>query len=293
MRTLTQTVGLCGVVLLALTACESTNEEPPEDDSQEDAAEDIGGEDDRQPAELEEIQDRIWDSSTTQESVSISGEVSASLVGWDTLEDGEDPDSDAAGAQNIDISVAGDAAGEGSAYQRGEVFEYLIFGDDIYQSVDSVVAEYELSQPPEGTDPPPSQEVRRAFEAEGSWANVGPAARDYVETPADVVVTLREGVLDAAEVDSLAELGLEGDSDTRDGNRVWVYRMDQGEEFIEVVVNADENEPLLRQLSFSSGSNRVDLDFNEWNAAEAPQEPEAEEVIEPDEVQVILDSLSP
>lgn len=320
MHNVYRAAGLFGVALLALTACGSADEEMPEETAQEtaqdetaqngaaeedtDSEEETGpqdeaadetqqgsGDDDDQAPQLAEIEDEVWDASASQDSVNISGEMAAALFGWDSLSAEEEPDEQAEGAENVDVTIAGDSEGQGSIYQVGDVFDYVIFGDDIYQSVDSVVAEYELSQPPEGTEAPTSAEVRQAFEAEGSWANVGPTGRDYVETPADFVTNFHEGFLATSGLDSLSDAGLEGASDTRDGQNVWVYRTDQGEDFIELVVNADESQPLLRKLSYDMGGNEFDVDFSDWNEAEAPQEPAEEEVIDPDEVGVILDSL--
>lgn len=320
MHNVYRAAGLFGVALLALTACGSADEEMPEETAQEtaqdetaqngaaeedtDSEEETGpqdeaadetqqgsGDDDAQAPQLAEIEDEVWDASASQDSVNISGEMAAALFGWDSLSAEEEPDEQAEGAENVDVTIAGDSEGQGSIYQVGDVFDYVIFGDDIYQSVDSVVAEYELSQPPEGTEAPTSAEVRQAFEAEGSWANVGPTGRDYVETPADFVTNFHEGFLATSGLDSLSDAGLEGASDTRDGQNVWVYRTDQGEDFIELVVNADESQPLLRKLSYDMGGNEFDVDFSDWNESEAPQEPAEEEVIDPDEVGVILDSL--
>lgn len=320
MHNVYRAAGLFGVALLALTACGSADEEMPEETAQEtaqdetaqngaaeedtDSEEETGpqdeaadetqqgsGDDDAQAPQLAEIEDEVWDASASQDSVNISGEMAAALFGWDSLSAEEEPDEQAEGAENVDVTIAGDSEGQGSIYQVGDVFDYVIFGDDIYQSVDSVVAEYELSQPPEGTEAPTSAEVRQAFEAEGSWANVGPTGRDYVETPADFVTNFHEGFLATSGLDSLSAAGLEGASDTREGQNVWVYRTDQGEDFIELVVNADESQPLLRKLSYDMGGNEFDVDFSDWNEAEAPQEPAEEEVIDPDEVGVILDSL--
>lgn len=312
MQNIYRAAGLFGVALLALTACGPADEEasedtPPEETAQEEADQDGAaqedpaeeeadpqqgaGDGDPQPPELTEIEDEILDASVSQDSVDISGEIAAALFGFDSLAVEEDPDQQADAAQSVDVTVAGDAEGEGSIYQVGDVFDFVIFGDDIYQSVDSVVAEYELSQPPEGTEAPTSAEIRQAFEAEGSWANVGPAGRDYVETPADFVTNFYEGFLATSELDALSDAGLEGQSETRDGQNVWVYRMEQSEDFIELVVNADESEPLLRKLSYDMAGNDFEVNFSDWNEAAAPQEPDAEEVIEPDEVQVILDSL--
>lgn len=310
MQNVYRAAGLFSVALVALTACGSADEEPSEENTQEETTqesaapeettqEETGEEEPTQEEtaqeeaapELAQIEDEIWDASAEQDSVSISGEMTAALMGWDSRSVDEDSEQQSDGAENVDVTITGDGEGQGSIYRVGDVLDFVIFGDDVYQSVDSVVAEYELSQPPEGTEAPTSEEVRQAFEAEGTWANVGPTGRSYVETPAEFVTNFHEGILASSGMDSMSEAGLDGESETRDGQNVWVYRMEQGEEFIELVVNADESQPLLRNLSYDMSGNEFDVNFSDWNEAEAPQEPEAEEVIEPDEVQVILDSL--
>lgn len=317
MQTVYRATGLVGVALLALTACGSADDDASDETAQEEADQDgtaqeadqeeadqgdgdpdqvedpqeSSGDAGSQVPDLADIEDEVWDASASQDSVNISGEMAASLFGFDSLSAEDDSDQQTGAAENVSVTVAGDGEGQGSVYRVGEVFDYVIFGDDIYQSVDSVVAEYEISQPPEGTEAPPSEEVRQAFEAEGSWANVGPAGRNYVETPADFVTNFHEGFLATSGLDSLSEAGLEGESDTRDGQNVWVYRMEQDEDFIELVVKADESQPLLNKLSYDMAGNEFSVNFSDWNEAEAPQEPPAEEVIDPEEVQVILDSL--
>lgn len=335
MRTLYRTTGLFGVALLALTACEPADETTPDDDAQEavdpDGAEDQGNqpgeiagdeideddetedagdeqpaEDTREVPELTDIEEDMWESSTSQASVSITGELSAALLGWDTMdaeaeadqddesdqdEDSEENNGDSEDqAEMLDITVAGELQGEGSVYQIGDVFDYVIFDDDVYQSVDSIVAEYELTQP-EDAETPESEEVREAFEPEGSWANWGEAGREYVETPEEFIRNFEEGFLETSGMDSLADAELTGEVDTQDGENVWVYSYEEGDDFLELVVLADDNEPLLVGLNYDMDGNQLSIDFQDWNETDEPEEPEDDEVIEPEDAEEIVQSL--
>lgn len=328
MKTLYRTTGVFGVALLALTACEPAGDTTPEDDAQEDVdldgAEDqgdrpgeIAGDDtedeeaeeegDEQPAEstrdvpdIGEIEEDMWESSTSQQSVTISGELSAALLEWDAPEsqveadpDDEDPDEDDADADEeemLEVTVAGDLEGEGSIYRIGDVLDYVIFGDDVYQTVDSLVAEYEITQPEEA-EVPEADEVREAFEEQGSWANWGQTGREYVETPEEFIRNFQEGFLAESGMESLSEIELNGEVDTQDGENVWVYRTEQEEDFLELVVLAEESEPLLMGVNYEIEGDEVRFSFSEWNDAEEPEEPEDDETIDPEETEEILQSL--
>lgn len=328
MNTFYRTTGLFGAALLALTACEPVGETAPDDEAQdavdpdgaedqgnqpgeiagddvdEEETEDTGGEqpaeDTRDVPELAEIEEDIWESSTSQSSVSITGELSAALLGWDAMddsaeadqdEDSEEDDGDSEDeAEMLDIAVAGDLEGDGSVYQIGDVFDYVIFDDDVYQSVDSIVAEYELTQP-EDAETPESEEVRDAFESEGSWANWGEAGREYVETPEEFIRNFEEGFLETSGMDSLADAELSAEVDTQDGENVWVYSHEEGEDFFELVVLADDSEPLLVGLNYDIEGNQLSLDFQDWNETDEPDEPEDDEVIEQEDAEEIVQSL--
>lgn len=328
MNTFYRTTGLFGAALLALTACEPADETTPDDEAQDavdpDGAEDqgnqpgeIAGDDvdeeetedtgDEQPAEdtrdvpeLAEIEEDIWESSTSQSSVSITGELSAALLGWDAMDDSAEADQDEDSEEDdgdsedqsemLDIAVAGDLEGDGSVYQIGDVFDYVIFDDDVYQSVDSIVAEYELAQPEEA-ETPESEEVRDAFEPEGSWANWGEAGREYVETPEEFIRNFEEGFLETSGMDSLADAELSAEVDTQDGENVWVYSHEEGEDFFELVVLADDSEPLLVGLNYDIEGNQLSLDFQDWNETDEPDEPEDDEVIEQEDAEEIVQSL--
>ena len=127
MRTFYRAAGLFGVALLTLSACEPAGEtgtddpgqegvdpdgaddqgNPPEEiaddedegeDREEDDADDQAAEDSAEVPDLDEIEDQIWESSTGQESVTITGEISPALLGWEDLgaaaEDEEESEED-------------------------------------------------------------------------------------------------------------------------------------------------------------------------------------------------------
>lgn len=328
MKAAYRTTGIFGVTLLALTACGPGDETADQDQVQEsfdsDSAEDQGGSPeataenggqeqngsgsggtegaDERPAEdsaevpqLADIEQEVWESSTNQESVTITGEASASLLGLPTPETEGDEQGQGSTegdqAQVVDISAVGNLEGSGATYQVGEIFEYVVFDDDVYQSVDSIVAEYEFSQP-EGTDAPEPDEIRAAFEAEGTWANWGEAGRDYLETPGEFISNFHEGFLSTSGMDSFAELGLTGEADSQDGEDVWVYQRNQGEDFIEMVVLSDQDEPLLRTLNYSLQGQQFSADFSDWNETDPPPRPAEAEVIAPQDAEAVLQSVT-
>lgn len=256
-----------------------------------------------------EIEEEIWEESASQDSVHITGEVSPALLGWadaeldgpledeagagdpedqETQEETDDPGDQA--AEPVQLTISGNSEGEGSVYRVGEVLDFLIFGDDVYQSVDSVVAEYE-HRAPEEVEAPSAAEIREAFEAEGSWADFGPTGREHVETPAEFMQNLRSGFLQSAELDALAEADLQGSVDTREGENVWVYTAEEQDAAVEIAVAAEEGEPLLQQLVLQVDGERFEVTFTDWNEASEPEEPAEEEVIAPEEVEALLQSL--
>lgn len=317
MRTFYRTAGIFGVALLTLTACETAGETQPEQDTGQEGAdpdgaedqgnppEEIADEDDEgedeeedpesaedsgEPPDLAEIEDDVWEASTAQDSVTITGHISPELLGWEDPGAVNDSDEEAAESDPVEVTSAGDLEGDGAIYQVGDVFDYVLFGDDIYQTVDSVVAEYEMAQPEEA-ESPDADEVREAFDSEGSWVNWGEAGQEYVETPQQFISNFQEEFLRSSDMDSFSELGLEGQSDTEDGEDAWTYRTEQGEDFVELVVLADHSEPLLMGLSYDIGGYEFQIDFSEWNDSEEPEEPEQDEVIPPEEAESIVQSL--
>lgn len=319
--------GLTAAALLALTACQGVGDEGPDDGGQEgldpDGAEDQGDRpdeiaddedqedmedpEDEDVPDLEDIEDTIWESLTAQESVHIRGEISAVLLGLEDPPgsglDQEEDDENAEGngeeneedslAEDLDtlpVTISGDVEGEQFRYTIGDVWDFVVFEEDVYQSVESIVVEYELEQPP-GAEVPEPEEVREAFEEEGSWANWGAEGRQFVQAPPEFLSTVNTSLLDAEDVSSWADAELEGHAETRGEEEVWRYSREDAEGHLELVVLADEDEPLLVELSYLSGDTEAELTFSDWNDVQTPERPDETEVIAPEDVQMLLQDL--
>lgn len=256
---------------------------------------------------FDDVRDAIWSASQAQESVRITGDMadpnatlneeSAEIDDEDSDEDSdespeEDTDGESDEAELLSLSVYGDLAGEASAFELGDVYEYRVFGDEVLQSVDSLANEYEAIQP-EGTESPDAEEIRSAFSAEGSWANLGPAAQGAVETPGIFLANLEQGFTQAqeqAEDESATEWEVE--SDVHEGEDVWVYSRGESGNGSFITVLADEQEPLLVHLGYEfPGQPATSIEFLDWNETDGPERPEDDEVISPEEVQSILQEL--
>ncbi|TLP76910.1 hypothetical protein FEF27_06620 [Nesterenkonia sphaerica] len=339
MKALYRTTGLFGVAVLALTACGPEDEGARDDvaeDSQEDADPDGAEEQGDTPGEIADeegeepdpdedadteageageapdfadIEDSVWESSSSQESVTITSEIPGSMMGMEdvTHEDEiddlaeEDEGAEAEDAEELtepeetlQVVVAGEMTGDGSVWQMEDLVDYLLYdgGDTIYQTVESFIEEYREFQPEEGAGPDP-EELRAELEAEGSWVDVTSTLAGQIETPQEYVETFREEMLASAGMDSLAETGISGQAETRDGEDVWVYREDVDDEFVEFVIIADEEEPLLSEISMDSDGVEISISFTDWNESEdiAEDEPAEDDVIAEDELEAIAQNL--
>ncbi|NDK31091.1 hypothetical protein [Nesterenkonia haasae] len=331
-----KTTGIFGVAVLALTACGPEDEGAQEDvdhggqeDVDPDGAEDqgdtpgeIADEDGDEPdpdededaeagdaPDLADIEDSVWEASSSQESVTITSEVPASMLGMDEvthqdeIDDLTEDDEEASEGEaeevaeeeeTLQVVVAGDMTGDGSVWQLEDLVDYLLYdgGDSIYQTVDSFIEEYREFQPDEAAGPDP-EDLREALEPEGSWVDVTTTLGGQIETPQQYVENFRTEMLASAGMDSLAESGITGETDTRDGEDVWVYREEMEDEFIEFVITADEDEPLLSEISMDSEGAEISISFTEWNESDdvAEDEPAEDEIITEDELESIAQGL--
>ncbi|GAA1825498.1 hypothetical protein [Nesterenkonia flava] len=242
--------------------------------------------------EFSEIEEDIWESSTDQDSVTIEMEMTG-----DALEQGADAigqelseaESEFA-SDGIRVTLSGDMGGDGYSHTTEGLGEYLGFGDTIYQSVDSIVQEYE-AQMPEGSDAPSGEELREALEAEGEWADISSLA-SQLETPEDFINNFREGFAEGSGGTEISEVPFEGAVDTVDGENVWVYTAETNGSSLEIVVLADEGEPLLQQIIIlDENEDETRVDFSEYNEAEEPEEPEDDVVIPEEELDAIIGGL--
>lgn len=253
-------------------------EEPDPDEAQGN-----GGE----APELSEIGDEVWEASLAEDSVTVTAEVPAALFGMeelptDELEDGtedsgaEDDELEAEfEGETVEIIISGDMQGNGSTWQMADIIDYRLFdeGSTIYQSADSFIEEYTSLQPDAqaGADP---EALRQELEAQGAeWIDVSSTLSGQIETPEQFIANFRDDMLQEAGISSLGEAPLTGESENRDGEDVWVYREEDGEEYLEFVFLADESAPVLHEIDMNVEGMVMNITFSDWSEAEPEEEP--------------------
>lgn len=224
---------------------------------QDDDAADPGAAGEADVPSFAEIQDEMWESMLSAETVTIEGQVEAGEADLEELFD--EIDEDAVGDITITGALDGRdsemryAAGEGNTftqrmvdgveYHRGEDFGTLLYGeldDDVAEAVepefiDELVADQWVE-----------------FSADGSASIF--SAEDFL--------TIWQRELREADLDDVV-----GAAESRDGEDVYVYAEEDGE--AEYVVAAD-GDPQLLQLRDEDSS----YTFTEWNSADTPEQPE-------------------
>ncbi|WP_157075400.1 hypothetical protein [Nesterenkonia jeotgali] len=304
-----KTTGLLGLTLLALTACgddEATSESAPAAEQTDDAGEtqDVAT---SEPAETEEgaavegddapeeapaiaeINEDIWESSLNQDSVSVSADVLLSAIGEGAETLGEGTYGESGEGEVIQVELSGDMEGDGYTYTIADgLIDLLVFSDMALQSTDSVVAEYEsLQEEGQGASP---EELREAVEAEGDWVDITSLAPQF-ETPREFIENLRAGMMASSDGEDLSDWDATGEADTRDGEDVWVYSDEGGEESLEIVVRADSEEPVLMEIRGDNAGQETSVTFTSWNEADAPDRPADDTIIGEEEFQGITSSM--
>lgn len=304
-----KTTGLLGITLLALTACgddAATSESAPaaeqtddagdtQDDATSEPAETEEGaavEEDDAPEEapaIAEIHEDIWESSLNQDSVSVSADVLLSAIGEGAETLGEGADGESGEDEVIQVELSGDMEGDGYTYTIADgLIDLLVFSDMALQSTDSVVAEYEsLQEEGQGASP---EELREAVEAEGDWVDITSLAPQF-ETPGEFIENLRAGMMASSDGEDLSDWDATGEADTRDGEDVWVYSDEGGEESLEIVVRADSEEPVLMEIRGDNAGQETSVTFTSWNEAAAPDRPADDTIIGEEEFQGITSSM--
>lgn len=290
-----KSTGLLGIALLALTACGGDEDPAPEStEEQNDTSEDAGDGDDTGEDEsteetaadaptIGELDEGIWDASLNQESVTISAEVPASSMG------AASEDATSTEGESIQIVLSGNMDGDGYSYTINETLgDYLIFSDQAFQTVDSVIEEYAQAQV-EDQGPSP-EELRAEVETEGEWVDITSLA-EQLETPSLFIENFRTSMLSSAGVEDLSEWDLEPELDTRDGEDVWVYSEETAESTIQFVVKADEAEPLLMEVHSEAEGQETLVTFSDWNEVEEPERPAEDVVITEEDFMSIAQSL--
>ncbi|GAA1153930.1 hypothetical protein [Nesterenkonia sandarakina] len=296
-RTLGTTAAL-GIAALALIGCGAADEDPrveenPQEDLDPSGAEDQGvssdeiaeNEDDQQAADIAEIEEEIWAASMEGESVSIT--MTAGLDRGHELF-GYAPDFYEGEGESFELAVSGEL--EGDATTRLDYtpeFEVRSFGDEVYQSLEAFVFDYQAQVPPEVEPEVDAAQLDTALRAEGEWVDVSTAEPAVPRTPAAVLEMLRAEITESLEVDSLAELDLDSTVDTREGQNVWVY----SNEDMEIAVLADSDSPALVGLVLPGETEDLEATLSDWDEAETPEQPEEDTVINDEQLQEILNAL--
>lgn len=326
-RRFSQATGLVSVGMLTMTACVGIDDqEAPEeeqDDVDQDEAEDdtdAAGQDADQDAEedalaeapaLEDIEDDVWEASLDQESVSLRIAQDQMVGGSeelediddiddiddddeddDPLQDEEDIEDSAEDDGEIELRYSGEMTGEGSAmdFTLGDVDgmefqgEYLTFGETIYQSTEGFITDL-LVGAPEDVEVPDPDDIEDAFEL--NWVDHSDFQTTLNHTAEQYLEEIRDNLDLLLGEDELADLDAEASEGTHEGEDVWIYETDE----VEIIVLADEEEPLLLHVDVDYDGIESSIEFSEWNESEEPEEPDSDDVYSAEEAMEIVEEL--
>lgn len=301
---------------------EGEHPEPDEiadDDEEDDDEEDgIGA---AEAPDLADLEDEIWEAALDQESVHLhvtqeempeelveeyeEGDASTPLRSGAVAddggsdeggadEDGSDDDRDdesAAGDPEVELTYTGDLTGDGSSaeYSYGEFGgvemqgTFLSFGDAQYQSRDGFISDLLLSAPEDAELP--EEEIAEAFDRD--WIDHSDFEIMMNYTAEQYIEEIRDNLPLVIQEDSLADLDAEGTEGTHEGEDVWIYETDD----IELIVLAEEDEPLMLSLDIGIEGIESSVLFSEWNESESPEEPEEDEVYTAEEALDLVEQL--
>lgn len=236
---------------LALTGCGYDPFQAPDEEAGSAPADSAD-----QPPAFGEVRREAFETMLAADSVTISGDIEAGEADLDSLFDRIDEDTSG------QLEISGDADGTASQMSfsaGGSSFtQRTVDGEEYFRGEDfAALLASEL-------DDEVSEVVDQEFIADvvaDQWVQF-----DDVEDPsvfsAEEFITTWQQEFEAGDVDEM-----QAESDTRDGQSVWVYSADSGES--EFVVSA-EGEPYV--LAIRDGESHYD--FTDWNASEAPETPE-------------------
>ncbi|GAA1825305.1 hypothetical protein [Nesterenkonia flava] len=311
--------GLGAAALLALTACaddngdgngtddtdaDVTQDETP-DEVSGDATEDTDAPADEQTEEpasdeapaLSEIEDRIGELANEAESVTVTAEIS--MVGGaanDDLDDEDDTDND---TDADEVEDAGDAEDELEQQLDGEQMSMvmrgspdgslaevdvsmdgmdlnaLVIDQQMYISGESMADTFEQQLTEQDLEQIDFEGFRS--EVEGSWLDLGE----------DENLGGFEDMLDELDNEESwsEDFNDEGTVDERDGQEVWVYEGNNGEE---LVIVADEENPYIHSLTGEAEDGYFEMVFSDWDETDLPEAPADEDVLTEDEFNELL-----
>lgn len=274
LKNLRMSLSIAAVASLALVAC--SDDQSADENGAE--GEEETAEQEEQAPQLSEIEDQMWDSMESAESVTMEADETA-------LNDVDDEFSDyLTDSDTVQISGALDGSfttigapdeeplilmTEEGSYLQGRMFSALILAelegqvdvdpDELEAELDGLWVDF--SDDLDGDDRLVLQDLIQ--ESRESWD-------DPEEDAEDALV-------------SRSTLSEEGETEEREGETVWVYTDDQGGE---IVVAADESAPYLLEIN---GEDSVV--FSEWDEVSEPDAPSEDEIVDQQELELIIEDL--
>ena len=88
-------------------------------------------------------------------------------------------------------------------------------------------------------------------------------------------------------VEELSALDAEGEPGTHEGEDVWVYESEE----VELIILADEEEPLPLLFDIRIEGAEFQVEFLDWNASEEPERPDEQDVYSLEEIQDLVTSI--
>lgn len=252
--------GLLGVVAWALTACG-------------------GG-----TPEFSEIEEDVWTAMEEADSVTIDG---GALIGQAALEEAEsDPVfSDVGLDEGDEVTATVQGAVDGSAIEMdismGEEMQVQAVQVDgsTYMDATIVTDAMALSAGDLAGDELDAEALAEemAAELEGQW----------VESPGNGGLTMKDPFDGIRDVLGDRTQDLDGSTQERDGVEAHVYTNgEEGDDEVEIVVSADEEEPYLLSATYDGGT----VTFSDWNETQLPEAP-SESVTEVELQQLFMEHI--
>ncbi len=259
-------VTLTALSALALTSCSGGGGGEEEDEPQG-------------PPTLSDIDDAMWDAMESADSVTVEGDMGEIGEGEDFQEFlGDSGTLSVSGAMDGSFTVI---SGDGEPLM-------MMIGDEAF--VDGAITA-SLAAAPMG-DAIDMDQLEQ--ELEGKWLDLSSEMGsddeiDLGEMIADGRETWEEG---ADEDDSdgdenpfnSSSLEEEGTEEERDGESVWAYSDDEGNE---LAVRADEDAPYAVEVTNDGTTAR----FTEWNEVEEPERPAGDDVLDQQDLESLLMDL--
>lgn len=285
-------VGMAG--LLALSACASVEGGDDADDDSQDQTEAAGEEASEEEApeeaevpEFEDLAEDMFDAMEAQDNVTVVG---SGAIWDDEFEDLTDED-----IEDVEqrFTVRGAMDGETSHMEMeygSETMSILVAEGEAFMSGEFVADIFRSEAEEYGEEDLVDWDALNA-DLEGTWVDMtgGMGAGDAEEFSVGFLLEeMREGYEEGTSDsdDIFGDMGNapEGEADERDGEDVWVYAEDD----TEVVVRADEEEPLLLAVTApDEDGNDAEMTFEDWNESEV-EAPDTSDVLSESDFEEIM-----